>query len=364
MGFEEEIKGIPQDLEGIVKGDVSVGKLKIPKVAIAAVVIGGVAIFGYMNRNKTSNAGSTNEDGSPNTGSFGTSQGDASTSTPTGGSTDSGTTPIDAGTNPFVNSGFTGLGGVGGDLLDNYTNKNTSEDKGFTLPSLPDFNNGSGYGLPSIPSFDNSQVPYLSYGDSGQFSSPLQPTAQGIAPAYSPTPITPNPLKTVISSIGVGVKGVGNAAGFAGTPAKASVQNSTGSNGGVANLLKGSQSMVKPVANSTVHVVNSSVGGASSFLGAALSKPVASSPKAAVQAIQQSLKPISTVASYFTNFFTPKPYVAPKPVPVYHAPVYTPPVYHAPTSYFGGYNYNPVPVPKVNNSVASIFRSVTHIGGV
>lgn len=348
MGFENEVKAIPQDLEGLVKGDIKLGKFHIPKAAIAAVVVGGVAVFAYVNRNKS--GGSSTGNGDVGNGTFGTSQGDSSTVSGGGvGSTDSGTTPIDNGSNPSpsIPSNFLDNPNPFGLPLDTSNHSDT----GFTLPSLPDFNNGS-FSLPSLPSFGDdsgyfNQVPYMSYGDSGNSSQMVNPTS---SQGYSSNPVQTSPIQRVINS----VKGVGSVSGFAGSAAsKPQVLGISNSNAGASQILAGSAAMVKsPITNNVVRIVNG-VGGASSFGG---SKPVIALPKPVQNVkqiapiLQNTFKPITNIASLFTNFFrpAPAPVYRPTPAPVYHPPVIIP--------------YHPASLPKVNNGINYFKNLTTHVG--
>lgn len=56
MSFEDEISQIPSDIGNLVKGDVSVGSLKVPKIAIAVGAVGLVAFIALRGRNKGSSA--------------------------------------------------------------------------------------------------------------------------------------------------------------------------------------------------------------------------------------------------------------------------------------------------------------------
>lgn len=71
MNIGDEVKDIPQDLEGLVKGDVSIGGKKIPKVAIAGLVVGLVVVLAIYTKKKSSGSsgGSTSGTGINGSGS-------------------------------------------------------------------------------------------------------------------------------------------------------------------------------------------------------------------------------------------------------------------------------------------------------
>lgn len=73
MSFEEEIQKLPSDVEGFFQGDISIGKTKIPKIAIAGVVIGLVVILALRSRVKVAGGGSSSSVGasSGNSGDLG-----------------------------------------------------------------------------------------------------------------------------------------------------------------------------------------------------------------------------------------------------------------------------------------------------
>lgn len=346
MGFEEEVKAIPQDLEGLVKGDVKLGKFHVPKAAIAAVIVGTVAVFAYVNRNKVGGSSAGSANGDVGNGTFGTSEGNSSTVSGGGvGSTDSGTIPADTSNSnptPSIPPIFDIPSNNGG---------SDSGSGGFNLPSLPDFNNG-GFSLPSLGS-DNgysNQVPYMGYGDGNNYAIPMNGGNTGIV---SPINVGSNPVTKVTNplrgALGKVAKGIGSPVGFAGSAAsKPQVQSGSGL--GVANLLKGSAYSVKSPNSTTVIKSVSGVGGASSFGGV---KPVVSfnNIQQLKPIVKNTAKPFQNVASLFTNFFKPIP-----PQPTHYqvsTPVYRPPVY---------FNYHPAPIPKVNNGVNYFKNLSTHVG--
>ncbi len=59
MGFEEEVKGLGNNLQDFVQGDVEIGGQRIPKIIPVGVVVGIVAFLGYRaSKNKTSSSAS------------------------------------------------------------------------------------------------------------------------------------------------------------------------------------------------------------------------------------------------------------------------------------------------------------------
>lgn len=147
MSLENEIKAIPTDVENIVKGDIKLGKTKVPKVAVVAGVVGVVAFIALKSRKSSGGSNSlipSYLQGQTQLGSDGSTASVPNSSQSALDSVLGNTTPPDASGIPLPNIPLPDLGTINTNLP--------------SLPSLPDIQ------LPTLPATDFSMpsVPYLS----------------------------------------------------------------------------------------------------------------------------------------------------------------------------------------------------------
>jgi len=282
----EEVKGIPEDIGNLVKGDVKLGKFKVPKIAIGGVIVAVVAFLALRSGSKKGSSGVSASGGSSDSGSgfFGL-----------GGSS--------GGSGGIDTSGSNGTGNAATDLI------NSLPDIPLPDVSLPVFSGSvptspvgiNEYG--GIPDFGlfpldgsnqaingmDNNIPYMTSGI------PNYDPAEGrgfVPPPKNSTEKTTNPLKK-----GLGTK-----------PNSTGVIKLPSSGGILGRVLSGSndpakgRGIMKPSTNTPVVKAGGTNTG---FIGTA-AKPVVNTVKAAT----------NSVSSFLGNKPTPKPIpvVAPKPI--------------------------------------------------
>lgn len=344
MSIENEIKSIPSDVENIVKGDIKIGKARVPKIAVVGGVVGLVAFIALKSRGK---GGSFIPSGLQSNTTSQLSE-DGSTATIPNSSQSAldsllgNTTPPDASGIPLPNIPLPDLGNISTDFPQ--------------LPSLPQITLPDFGSLPSTD-FSLPSIPYMQP-DSGYMSGydllgdRAYPNTGIVPPAYTNSAIQPpNPKKVVPQPTKQYKGGTSIPVGSTNTQSRV-----TGSKTPVKNTGIVPPKLQLPQLNTIPKAVNFFVNGVQQFTNA-------------VKVIQQP-KPISIPSSKPTTVVS-KPPVTYNPITgsgyippvIIKQPAPSPVVYNPVTGYGTSYSYKPAPLPPppvfTKQSSASAASKVT-----